>query len=323
MENVNTKSLGVIYGGGIGKEILEYICIYLQKLSPKLQINIFDKEINDKNLLDAIDFTHNNFDNNNIVISGPISGNCIYKYRKELGLIYKTVEIKALYPKIFIDNEHNVDFVIVRENNSGLFNGNHGYEKKDNEKYVYQTIEYKCDLLLLLMQKVNAIALQRKKKVTFLSKFHGLCELHTEIIKLAKLTLDSKIQFDVKNVDFALSDIINNPQNYDVIFTFDFIGDFVTDILINIFMGSRNIGFSINHNKNGCRVYQTISGTASDIAFKNLANPLGYLNIINEINNIYNIVPSDVFSEKLSEIQVKMKGKSINTLKIIDTFFDV
>lgn len=194
--------------------------------------------------------------------------------RKALGLFANVRPVVTLTP--FVASRHEMDLVIVRENEEDLYAGIEHQQTQDtvqclklisrqgSEKIIRYAFEY--------------ARAYRRKKVTCFSKdnimkltdglFHKLFdEIGAEYPEIEK---------DHRIIDIGSALLADTPEKFDVIVTLNLYGDIISDIAAQVagsvgLCGSANIG-------DQCAMFEAIHGSAPDIAGKGIANPSGLIN---------------------------------------------
>jgi 3-isopropylmalate dehydrogenase len=189
-----------------------------------------------------------------------------------------------LYPGVWTplrDKEpKDIDFVVVRENNEGLYVGEGKFinKGKKNEvalqvsrntrKGVERCIRYAFEFT----RKRN-----KRKKLTLCAKTNVLTYAHdlwwrvfNEVAKEYK-----DITTDYAHVDATCMWMVKNPEWFDVIVTDNMFGDIITDLGAMI-QGGMGIaaGGNLNPDKGGVSMFEPIGGSAPKYTGQNVINPL-------------------------------------------------
>ena len=293
------KKIIVIPGDGIGKEITESAVAVLKKIDEKFKIGLefdyrdaggasYDKygEPLTAETLDACKAA-------DAVLFGAVGGpkwdnievskrpeKALFGLRKGLGLygnlrpvkIYDAlIDGSPLRPEIVT----GADILIVRELVGGIYFGERcesefvdGVERaKDTEVYSVPEIERIARLAFESARK-------RRKKVTSVDKANVLASSRRwrRVVKeMAKNYPD--VELNLMYVDNCAAQLAINPKQFDVIVTSNMFGDILSDEFAAIggslgLLPSASIGELTSF-------FESISGSAPDIAGKNIANPIG------------------------------------------------
>ena len=172
----------------------------------------------------------------------------------------------------------DIDFVVVRENNEGLYVGEGKFinKGKKNEialqvsrntrKGVERCIRYAFEFT----RKRN-----KRKKLTLCAKTNVLTYAHdlwwrvfNEVAKEYK-----DVQTDYAHVDATCMWMVKNPEWFDVIVTDNMFGDIITDLGAMI-QGGMGIAAGGNLNPEGVSMFEPIGGSAPKYTGQNVINPL-------------------------------------------------
>lgn len=170
----------------------------------------------------------------------------------------------------------NVDLVLFRENTEGLYSGLEMYDARlgisDSVARVTHTGCQKiCDAAFEYAHKHN------RKKVTIIHK--------ANILKTAgKILLDAAqkssqrfphIKIEDKIIDNMCMQLVDRPEQFDVLVTTNLFGDILSDLCSGLVGGlgvvaGANIGSDM-------AIFEAVHGSAPDIAGKGIANPTALL----------------------------------------------
>lgn len=195
--------------------------------------------------------------------------------RKSLGL-FSNVRPFRSYPPYVPSHFHNMDLVIVRENEEDLYAGIEHQQTSE----VVQTLKLISEpgsekIVRYAFEYAKAYG---RKKVTCMTKDNimkhtdGL--FHQTFNRIAKEYPD--IAADHWIIDIGSAVVAARPESLDVVVTLNLYGDVISDIAAEVagsvgMAGSANIG--MEH-----AMFEAIHGSAPDIAGQNIANPSGLLN---------------------------------------------
>jgi len=187
-----------------------------------------------------------------------------------------------LYPGVWTplkDKESkDVDFVVVRENNEGLYVGEGEFRNKgtkdevalqvsrNTRKGVERCLRYAFEYT----RKRN-----KRKTLTLCGKTNVLTyawDLWERTFReIAKEYSDVKT--DYAHVDATCMWMVKNPEWFDVIVTDNMFGDIITDLGAMI-QGGMGIAAGGNINPGGVSMFEPIGGSAPKYTGKNVINPL-------------------------------------------------
>ncbi|MCP5522097.1 MAG: 3-isopropylmalate dehydrogenase [Verrucomicrobiales bacterium] len=189
----------------------------------------------------------------------------------------------------------HIDFVVVRENNEGLYTGSGGFVFKGtpNEIAVQESINTRRGVERCLRYAFDYARKRRGGK-----PWKGLKPEDVEAGKTAQLTLCGKtnvltyafdlwerafheigakdypnIKRDYTHVDATTMWFVKNPEWFDVIVTDNMFGDIITDLGAMI-QGGMGIAAGGNLNPEGTSMFEPIGGSAPKYTGMNVINPL-------------------------------------------------
>ena len=189
----------------------------------------------------------------------------------------------------------DIDFVVVRENNEGLYTGSGGFVFKGtpNEVAVQESINTRRGVERCLRYAFDYAMRRRGGK-----PWRGLKPEETAAGKTAQLTLCGKtnvltyafdlwerafheigakdypdIKRDYAHVDATTMWFVKNPEWFDVIVTDNMFGDIITDLGAMI-QGGMGIAAGGNINPQGTSMFEPIGGSAPKYTGQNVINPL-------------------------------------------------
>lgn len=277
------KRITIAKGDGIGPEIMDATLEIIKASGAKIEID--EIEIGEKvylsgNTSGIADSSWDTLKQNKVFLKAPITTPQGGGYkslnvtaRKALGL-YANVRPCVTYTP-FVDSKHQMDLVIIRENEEDLYAGIE-HQQTDEviqclklisrpgcEKIVRYAFEY---------AKVNG-----RKKVTCMSKDNIMKQtdgmFHTIFNEIGLEY--PEIEKDHWIIDIGSARIADTPEVFDVIVTLNLYGDIISDIAAQIagsvgLAGSSNIG-------DGFAMFEAIHGSAPTIAGLGIANPSGLI----------------------------------------------
>ena len=209
-------------------------------------------------------------------IQDPNGGYLLFWFRQGLDL-FANVRPAKYYPNIPCYRK-NIDLVVVRENTEGLYVGME-YQKPDavlavkllTKLGVERIIKFAFDLTKDRKAKGSKGQLICVDKANVLPICDGYFRFHFKSIAKQYPTITTKEWF----IDRAAMELIRAPETIDVIVTSNLYGDILSDETAAL-VGGLGITPSGEIGTNYA-LFQPVSGTAPDIAGKNIANPLSAL----------------------------------------------
>ena len=171
-----------------------------------------------------------------------------------------------------------IDFVVVRENNEGLYVGEGEFINKgtknevalqvsrNTRKGVERCIRYAFEFT----RKRN-----KRKKLTLCGKTNVLTYAHDLWWRVFQEVAQEykDITTDYAHVDATCMWMVKNPEWFDVIVTDNMFGDIITDLGAMI-QGGMGIAAGGNLNPEGVSMFEPIGGSAPKYTGKNVINPL-------------------------------------------------
>ena len=172
-----------------------------------------------------------------------------------------------------------MDLVFVRELTGGLYFGEKSITHEDGHETVRDVLIYRDFEIERVARFAFALARMRRKKLTNVDKNNVLLSSQVWrriVIEIAKEFPDVAVEHML--VDNAAMQIVRDPRAFDVILTENMFGDILSDeaaMVTGTIGTAASAALSGAPDGNGFGLYEPISGTAPDIAGKQLANPIG------------------------------------------------
>jgi 3-isopropylmalate dehydrogenase len=173
----------------------------------------------------------------------------------------------------------DIDFVVVRENNEGLYTGSGGFVFKGtpHEIAVQESINTRRGVERCLRYAFEFTRKRnRAKKLTLCGKTNVLTYAF-DLWERAFHEIGQKdypdIQRDYAHVDATTMWFVKNPEWFDVIVTDNMFGDIITDLGAMI-QGGMGIAAGGNLNPEGTSMFEPIGGSAPKYTGKGVINPL-------------------------------------------------
>lgn len=296
--------IAVLAGDGIGPEVMKAALMVLEKVAQKFK---FSLEI-EQGLIGGAAYdvyrqhlpqeTLNLCENCDAIlfgaVGGPINASCDPKWcgveKNALLALRKYFDFFAnLRPINFFEELYDmsifnsavykkgIDIMIVRELSSGIYFGEHRTYKEKGEKIAVDVLKYSSEEIERIVDLAFQIAIKRGKKLTVVDKANVLdTSLLWRDLARKKAAIYKKVELNFMYVDNAAMQLIKSPQQFDTIVTDNMFGDILSD-LASVLAGSLGMLPSASLNNQGFGLYEPISGSAPDIAGKNIANPIGQI----------------------------------------------
>lgn len=295
--------IGLIYGDGIGPEIVEEAKNVLDAVCRK-----FGHTFTYENLLlggasidvHGIPLTEDTIaaaKSCDAVLMGSIGGDSktspwyqlepskrpeagLLGIRKALGLFanlrpaYLYDELKDACPirEELIPN--GFDMMIVRELTGGLYFGNRETKVIDGKQTAIDTLRYDEDEIRRILHRAFGIARKRRKKVTSVDKANVLDSSRLWRSLANEIASEyPDVELEHMFVDNCAMQLVRNPGQFDVIVTENMFGDILSDEA-SMVTGSIGMLSSASLNESSFGLYEPSHGSAPDIAGQNIANPI-------------------------------------------------
>ncbi len=172
-----------------------------------------------------------------------------------------------------------IDFVVVRENNEGLYTGAGGFTFKGtpNEVAVQESINTRHGVERCLRFAFDFTRRRNRAKKLTLSGKTNVLTFAFDLWERAFHEIGQKdypdIQRDYAHVDATTMWFVKNPEWFDVIVTDNMFGDIITDLGAMI-QGGMGIAAGGNINPAGTSMFEPIGGSAPKYTGKGVINPL-------------------------------------------------
>jgi 3-isopropylmalate dehydrogenase len=169
----------------------------------------------------------------------------------------------------------NVDALVVRELVSGIYYGAAKAGVGPSGRWASQELYYDEAQIVRIVRAGFEQALRRRRKLAYVHKgnvVQGVFGLWTGIVR-AVAAEHPDVAVEEYLVDNMVAQLVRRPADFDVILADNMFGDILSDLLAGI-VGSIGMLPSASLNGSGFGLYESIGGTAPDIAGKGVANPI-------------------------------------------------
>ncbi|GAX59710.1 3-isopropylmalate dehydrogenase [Candidatus Scalindua japonica] len=172
----------------------------------------------------------------------------------------------------------DIDFVVVRENNEGLYAGIGGFLKKGTPEEVatQEMINTRQGVERCIRYAFEYTRKRGKRKQLLLcAKTNVLTYAHDLWWRVFNEVGEeySDIKREYAHVDATCMWMVKNPEWFDVIVTCNMFGDIITDLGAMI-QGGMGIAAGGNVNPEGVSMFEPIGGSAPKYTDKNVINPV-------------------------------------------------
>ena len=173
----------------------------------------------------------------------------------------------------------DIDFVVVRENNEGLYTGAGGFVFKGtpNEVALQESVNTRRGVERCLRYAFEFTRKRNKEKKLTLSGKTNVLTFAFDLWERAFHEVGQKDYPDIKrdyaHVDATTMWFVKNPEWFDVIVTDNMFGDIITDLGAMV-QGGMGIAAGGNINPEGTSMFEPIGGSAPKYTDKGVINPL-------------------------------------------------
>lgn len=283
--SIKPTTITIARGDGIGEEIMDSTLQVLKASGAAL--NFEEIEIGEKVYKSGIntgmsDTAWDTLLKNKIFLKAPITTpqgggykSLNVTIRKALGLYANVRPVRALVPYVH-SHFHNLDCVIVRENEEDLYAGIEHQQTAEVTQCLKLISRPGCERIIrYAFEYARAYG---RRKVTCMTKDNIMKQtdglFHKVFDEIKEEYPDIKADHFI--IDIGAARLADTPQWFDVVVTLNLYGDIVSDIVAQV-SGSVGLGGSANIGKEFA-MFEAIHGSAPDIAGKDIANPAGLIN---------------------------------------------
>jgi isocitrate dehydrogenase (NAD+) len=303
----------VIPGDGIGPEITASVMKIIDATGADLEWEIVHagEKVYDETETLIPHEVFESLERNKVGIKGPMTTPIGSGFRSANVALRKKYDLYAnIRPARTVGQvktlHENIDLVTVRENTEDLYAG---VEEKisDNEMHSIKIITRSASERIIRKAFEYARA-HNRKSVTVVTKANIMKLTDGMFLDIARETAQefTEIKFKEALVDNMATQLVMNPNQFDVIVTQNLYGDILSDLIAGLVGGmglvpGANMGDDM-------AIFEAVHGSAPDIAGKNMANPtallqsgcmmLEYLNKKEEAHKIFKALETVLSDEK-------------------------
>ncbi len=215
------------------------------------------------------------------ILFGAVSKGGLLELRKQFDFFVNLRPVKT-FPSLINNSSlkgnylSGVDILFVRELVSGIYFGAAGREEDEQGSYGYHTMQYYDWQIERIAKVALAKAQTRRGLLTVAHKENALPHLPWTRLVTEVAREYPDVIVEPMLVDNLAMQLVINPQHFDVILAGNLFGDILSD-LGGALVGSVGLLGSASLNSAGFGLYEPIHGTATNLAGKDRANPLGTL----------------------------------------------
>jgi 3-isopropylmalate dehydrogenase len=173
----------------------------------------------------------------------------------------------------------DIDFVVVRENNEGLYLGAGGFSRKGTpqEVAIQESINTRFGVERCLRYAFEYTRKRNKKNMLTLCGKTNVLTFAFDLWERAFHEVGAKdyddVTRDYAHVDATCMWMVKNPEYFDVIVTDNMFGDIITDLGAMI-QGGMGIAAGGNINPEGTSMFEPIGGSAPKYTGQGKINPM-------------------------------------------------
>jgi isocitrate dehydrogenase (NAD+) len=278
----------LIPGDGVGPEIVESTLAVLEALGAPFAWETCKagmagvKEAGDplpQATLDSIRRTR-------LALKGPLETPVAGGYRSSNVRLREEFKLYAnLRPALTLipgGRYDNIDLVMIRENNEGLYMGYEHFIPIDGDPHAVGMstgVNTRQGCRRICQYAFEYAIRHGRKKVTVVHKANIMKALTGIFLETAREMYAERykgqIEMDERIVDACAMQLVLNPWQFDVIVTTNLFGDILSDEIAGL-VGGLGMAPGANIGEHAA-IFEAVHGSAPDIAGKNLANPTALL----------------------------------------------
>ena len=309
------QTVTLIPGDGIGPEITNAVTTILEKAGAQIE---WDVQTAGTDVIEAEgsplpDRVIESIKKNKVALKAPVTTPIGKGFRSVNVALRKSLDLYSnLRPCKNIDGiktrYDNVDLVIVRENTEDLYAGIERQIDEDTAESI-KIITRKASIRIAEFAFDYAVK-NNRKLVTVVTKAN-ICKLSDGLFLNCAREVAQKypqIQFKEILVDNLCMQLVQNPEQFDVLVLPNLYGDIVSDLCAGL-VGGLGVAQGANIGLNAA-VFEPVHGSAPDIKGQNKANPTALL--LSAIEMLKYIEQRDI-AEKIEKALFKTikDGKSL------------
>jgi len=294
-QQTRPRVLGILPGEGVGPELVGAAVRVLravEKVTPGFRCDVREGGLigdaaiaRDGTPLSppVVQFCREVFSVGGAILAGAGGDRFVYDCRREFGLYCKLnplrpsrVPLRA--SRMRLDVTEAVDILVVRENLGGVYQGEWEATGTDGRRRTAsQRFEYHEFQVRDIVERAAALAQARRGSLTVVVKPNGVPTISQLWLDVAReIASRTGVQLRELEIDYAAFQLLQDPQQFDVVVTPNLFGDILSDIG-GVLLGSRGLCFGASYSKGGRAIYQTNHGAARDLAGTDRANPVGQI----------------------------------------------
>ncbi len=213
------------------------------------------------------------------ILLGAVERGGLLEIRKHFDLFanlrpVKTVDCLHEVSCLKEDVVRDVDILFVRELTGGIYFGPSDRREDERGPYGFHTMSYYDSEIRRIARVALEFANNRRKRLTVAHKENGLPK-----IPWCDLVQQEAKQFPEVTVETMLADtlgakLVMEPRSFDTVLSGNLMGDWISSIG-GALAGSIGVLPSASLNSGGFGLYESVHGTAPELANQGVANPMG------------------------------------------------
>lgn len=272
----------LIKGDGIGPEISESVVKIIEASGVDIDwdIQTAGSDVAEKEGTPLPERVIESIKRNKVALKAPITTpigkgfrSVNVQLRKELEL-YANIRPAKSIPSIKTRYE-DVDIVVVRENTEDLYAG---VEEKIDDNTAHSIKIITRDASVRICEYAFEYAVKNNRKEVCVVTKANICKLSDGLFLECAREVSKKypsINFREILIDNCCMQLVQNPNQFDVLVLPNLYGDIVSDLTSGL-IGGLGVAKSVNIGKD-CAVFEAVHGSAPDIKGQNKANPMALL----------------------------------------------
>ena len=276
------QTVTLIPGDGIGPEITEAVVKILKNSGAEIEWDIQSAgaDVAEKEGTPLPDRVIESIKKNKVALKAPVTTPIGKGFRSVNVQLRKALDLYSnLRPCKSIDGiktrYENVDLIIVRENTEDLYAGIERQIDEDTAESI-KIITRKASMRIVKFAFDFAVK-NNRKLVTAVSKAN-ICKLTDGLFLNCAREISKKypnIEYKEILVDNLCMQLVQNPNQFDVLVLPNLDGDIVSDLCAGL-IGGLGVAQGANIGENAA-VFEPVHGSAPDIKGQNKANPTALL----------------------------------------------
>ncbi len=281
---MNSKTIAVIRGDGIGPEIVDSTLRVLDALDAGLT---YEFALAGTAALEAVgdllpQATLDLISKHRVALKGPLTtpigggfSSINVELRKRFDL-YANVRPAISFPGTKARYE-DIDIITVRENTEGAYLSEGQTLSEDGETAISMIRNTRRGSTRIVRYAFELAQKMGRKKITAVHKANIMKTSSGMFLNVAREVAKEypHIEFNEMIVDNTCMQLVMNPHQFDVIVTTNLFGDIISDLCAGLVGGlglapGANIGTE-------AAIFEAVHGSAPDIAGKGIANPCALL----------------------------------------------